>query len=79
VTLFPSAGLTDEVHHLYLATGLTTSDRGDFVLHAEEAEMEKIWVPVDDLLEAVLDGRVQEAPLVAAVLTYDALKRRGRL
>jgi 8-oxo-dGTP pyrophosphatase MutT (NUDIX family) len=79
VTLFPSAGLTDEVHHLYLATGLSHSSRGDFALHAEEAEMEQVWVPVEDLLDAVLDGRVREGPLASAVLSYDALKRRGRL
>jgi 8-oxo-dGTP pyrophosphatase MutT (NUDIX family) len=79
VTLYPSAGLTDELHHLYLATGLTHAGRGDFELHAEEAEMEQLWVPVDELLEAVLDGRVREGPLAAAVLTYDALKRRGGL
>ena len=79
VTLYPSAGLTDELHHIYLATGLSRADRGSFELHAEEAEMEQVWVPVDELLEAVLDGRVREGPLAAAVLTYDALKRRGRL
>jgi 8-oxo-dGTP pyrophosphatase MutT (NUDIX family) len=78
-SLYPSAGLTDELHHLYLATGLSHADRGDFELHAEEAEMEKFWVPVDELLEAVLDGRVREAPLAAAVLAYDALRRRDRL
>ena len=50
------------MHHLYLATGLSHADRGDFELHAEEAELEKFWVPVEDLLEAVLDGRVQEGP-----------------
>ena len=79
LTLFPSAGLTDELHHLYLATGLSHADRGDFELRAEEAEMEQLWVPVDDLLEAVLDGRVREGPLATAVLAYDALRRRGRL
>ena len=79
ITLFPSAGLNAELHHIYLATGLTHADRGDFVLHAEEAEMEKIWVPIEDLLEAVLDGRVREGPLAAGVLAYDVLKRRGRL
>ena len=79
VSLYPSAGLTDEVHHLYLATGLSHADRGDFELHAEEAELEKLWVPFEDLLEAVLDGRIQESPLAVAVLAYDALKRRGRL
>ena len=39
--------------------------------------MEKVWVPVEELLEAVLDGRVREGPLAAAVLTYDALKQTG--
>jgi 8-oxo-dGTP pyrophosphatase MutT (NUDIX family) len=79
VSLYPSAGITGELHHIYLATGLSSEGRGDFELHAEEAEIEKVWVPVDELLEAVLDGRVQEGPVAAAVLTYDALKRRGRL
>ena len=72
-----SPGLTDELHHLYLATGLSRADRGDFELRAEEAEMEQLWVPVDELLEAVLDGRVREGPLAAAVLAYDALTRSG--
>ena len=79
VSLYPSAGITAELHHIYLATGLSHADRGDFELHAEEAEIEQVWVPVEELLDAVLDGRVQEGPLASAVLAYDALKRRGRL
>ncbi len=79
VTLYASAGITDELHHVYLATGLSPADRGDFELHAEEAEIEQVWVPVEELVEAVLDGRVQEGPIASAVLTYDALRRRGRL
>jgi 8-oxo-dGTP pyrophosphatase MutT (NUDIX family) len=79
VSLYPSAGITGELHHIYLATGLSSEGRGDFELHAEEAEIEKVWVAVDELLEAVLDGRVQEGPVAAAVLTYDALRRRDRL
>ena len=79
VTLYASAGTTDELHHVYLATGLSPADRGDFELHAEEAEIEQVWVPVEELVEAVLDGRVQEGPIASAVLTYDALRQRGRL
>jgi len=79
LTLYPSAGLNAELHHIYLATGLSHADRGDFELRAEEAEMEKVWVPFEELLEAVLDGRVREGPLAAGVLAYDALRRRGRL
>jgi 8-oxo-dGTP pyrophosphatase MutT (NUDIX family) len=79
MTLNPSAGITTELHRIYLARGLSRADRGDFELHAEEAELEQVWVPVEDLIEAVLDGRIQESPLAAAVLAYDVLKRRGRL
>lgn len=79
LSTFPSAGITSERHEIFLARGLSHWDRGDFEMHAEEAELEKFWVPFEALLEAVLDGRVAEAPLVNAVLCYDALKRRGRL
>ena len=79
LTLLPSAGISTEQHHIYLARGLTHADRGDFELHAEEAELEVVWVPVHELLDAVLDGRVREGPVASAVLAYDALKRRNRL
>ena len=79
LTIYPSAGITTELQHLYLARGLSHADRGDFELRGEEAEMEKFWAPVDELLEAVLVGQVREGPLVAAVLAFDALERRGRL
>ena len=32
------------------------ASRGDFEMHAEEAEMEVFWAPMADLLDAVLDG-----------------------
>lgn len=78
-TSWPSAGITSERHLAYLATGLSHADRGDFLPHAEEADMEVFWTPFEDLLEAVLDGRVQEGPLMIPVLAYDALRRRGRI
>jgi ADP-ribose pyrophosphatase len=77
--LWPSAGITSERHVFFLARGLSRRDRGDFALEHEEAAMEMLWVPVDDLVEAVLDGRVTEEPIAVAVLAYDALRRRGRL
>ena len=75
---YPSAGITTELHHLYLARGLSHADRGDFELHAEEAELEQLWVPFEELLDAVLDGRVREGPLAAAVLAYDVLRTPRR-
>ena len=77
--LWPSAGITSERHVFFLARGLSAGDRGGFTLEHEEAAMEMLWVPVDDLVEAVLDGRVTEEPISVAVLAYDALRRRDRL
>ncbi|MDN4175773.1 NUDIX hydrolase [Nocardioides sp. SOB77] len=67
-TTWSSPGISAEVMHLFLARGLRTVDRGDFVLRHEEADMETFWVPYDELRTAVLDGRVGDGPLVQAVL-----------
>jgi len=79
LTNFPSAGITSELHHIFLARDLSHAGRGDFELHAEEAELEVVWVPFEELLDAVLDGRVREGPLVSAVLAYEVLRTRGQL
>ncbi len=78
-TLRPSVGITAETQHLFLARGLSHVDRGDFELQAEEAEMSVFWAPVDAMVEAVLAGRLTTSALVTAVLSYDALRSRGRL
>jgi ADP-ribose pyrophosphatase len=67
-TVWSSPGISAEVMHLYLARDLSDVGRGDFVLEHEEAEMETFWVPYDELLSAVLDGSLGDAPLVSAVL-----------
>jgi len=77
--LYPSAGITAERQVVYLARGLRHADRGDFALEHEEADMERVWVPVDDLVDAVLAGRVSESPISAAVLAYVVLRDRGDL
>lgn len=79
LSTFPSAGITSEVHEIFLARGLTHAPRGDFTMVHEEAEMESFWVPMAELLDAVLAGRVRQGPLVQAVLAYDVLARRGGL
>ncbi len=67
-TTYPSPGITDEVQHLFLARGLSHVGRGDFVLEHEEAEMTVFWAPFAALLEAALDGRVSDGPVVQALL-----------
>jgi ADP-ribose pyrophosphatase len=65
---YPSPGITAEVSHYYLARDVREVGRGDFEPEHEEADMTVSWVPVDDLVEAVLDGRLADAHLALAVL-----------
>lgn len=69
---YSSPGISAEVIHYYLARGLHDLDRGDFALEHEEADMEVFRVPFADLLDAVLAGRVTDAPVIVAVLTAHA-------
>ena len=70
---YSSPGMISEKIHYFLATDLTATDRGDFVLEHEEADMELMWVPFDDLHAAVLAGEVSDGPLLIAVLMVRAL------
>lgn len=72
VTTYSSPGLSNELMHFYLARDLRPADRGDFVPEHEEADMETFWVPYDDLVTAVLEGRIGDAPVVVAVLLAQA-------
>jgi 8-oxo-dGTP pyrophosphatase MutT (NUDIX family) len=78
LTTYASPGITSETHALYLAQGLREVPR-DFEVQHEEADMTVQRVAYADLLDAVLDGRAADAPLAASVLSYDALRSRGRL
>jgi 8-oxo-dGTP pyrophosphatase MutT (NUDIX family) len=78
LTTYASAGITSETHALFLARGLHEVPR-EFDPHHEEADMTMERVPYADLLEAVLDGRVADAPLATSLLSYDVLRGRGRI
>ena len=71
MSTYPSPGLSSERIEIYLAEDVSeTADRGGFVLEHEEADMTTAWVPVGELLEGVLAGRLTEGPLALAVLLY---------
>lgn len=74
VTFYATPGGSDEVIHVYLARGLTAApaahERTD-----EEAEIVVRWAPLEEVVAAVLDGRLRNAPLMIAVLAAHA--RRG--
>jgi ADP-ribose pyrophosphatase len=58
--------------HFFLASDLQPAGDDSFVPRHEEAEMTGAWVPVDDLLAAVVDGRVGDGPLVQGLLLAQA-------
>lgn len=67
-TAWSSPGISEERMHFFLARGLAAVDRGGFELQHEEADMTVEWIAFDELHAAVLDGRLQDAPVVLAVL-----------
>jgi len=69
VSAYSSPGISTEQIHYFLARRLRYADRGDFRPVHEEADMQTLWVPYDELLTACLDGRVHDAPVLVAVLT----------
>ncbi|MCS6712685.1 NUDIX hydrolase [Brachybacterium sp. EF45031] len=71
--LRPSPGGSDEVIRVYLATGIREVAPGE--REDEEAEIEHRWVPLRDAITGVLEGRLTNGTLAAAVLALAA--RRG--
>jgi len=72
-SLWATPGLSEERVHTYLARGLRADpDRGGFEPVHEEADMTVHWVPMSELLDGVLSGRLSDTPLAVAVLWYAA-------
>lgn len=68
----PSPGGSDEEIRIYLARGLRTQPDDSFVREGEEAELTTAWVPVREVVDAVLRGDLSSGTLVAAILAYSA-------
>jgi len=62
-----SPGGSDEVLHVYRARGLTAVPRFDRT--DEEAEIVTRWASLDEVVAAVLDGRLHNGILMLAVLS----------
>src|SRR4051794_13325094 len=70
-----SPGGSDETIRVYLARGV--SEVPAFARHDEEADIETRWVPLDDVVDAVLHHRVQSPSLVVGSLAALASRSRG--
>ena len=69
-----SPGGSDEVLHVFEARGLRATDV--FARSDEEAEIVLRWAPLDEVVGAILDGRLHNGILMQAVLA--AAVRNGR-
>lgn len=69
-----AAGYSDEVIHLYMATGLHKGEA-----HPDEDEFVAAeWVDLETLVDSVLDGRIEDSKTVIAALICDAMRHRVR-
>jgi 8-oxo-dGDP phosphatase len=69
----PSAGMTDSVLHLFLATGLTDVERE---AHGpEETHMEVLVIALADAVGQVLDGTISDAKTVIGLLLAERALR----
>jgi ADP-ribose pyrophosphatase len=71
-----SPGGSDEAIRVYLARGLSATPEA-FAREAEEADMQTAWVPLDDLVDAVLERRLSNSPLIISTLAAHAGRARG--
>lgn len=74
---YPSAGMTDSVLHLYLATDLTEADRD--VHGPEETHMEVVRIPLADAVAQVVADEIHDAKTVIGLLLVDRRWRDGSL
>ena len=72
LTLFlNSAGWTNEKTYVYLAKGLR--DVPEFQRENEEADIEKKWIFLDDAVELVRSGEIDDAKTVIGILMTSGL------
>ena len=77
VDLFTTPGIIGEPLRIFLARDLSDVDAPDgFVRGGEEAHMDTVRAPLDDLVDAVLDGRLHNPALVSGVLAAWTARQR---
>lgn len=72
---YTTPGGSDEAIRVYLARDLSAAHQR-FDRTAEEADIEVRWAPLDELVDAILDRRVQNPSLVVGGLAAHAARAR---
>jgi ADP-ribose pyrophosphatase len=68
VAFYTSPGFTDELVHIFAATGLRQSS----TRHDEEEQIEVVRLPLDAALELVMQREISDAKTVTGLLAYAA-------
>ena len=71
-TIATTPGFCDEVIHIYMATGLTF----DGANPVDDEFVNVDLVPLSELIDAVLDGKIEDAKTVVGALACDAIAHR---
>lgn len=80
VDFMTSPGCLQESLRVFLARGLAPAPRPHgFVSEGEEAHMDVALVPLDDLVDAIYAGRVQNPTMVVGALAAHTALRTGRV
>ena len=74
---YPSAGLTDSVLYLFLATDLTPVERATH--GPEEDDMQVLHLPLSEALDMVLRHEIHDAKTIIGLLLADRRIRSGDL
>lgn len=76
ITMHTSPGGSDEIIHVFRATGLSAAPEV-FARDSEEADIVLRWITLERAVDAVLAGRVHNGIFMAAVLAEHARRSRG--
>lgn len=65
-TFYNSGGWTTEKTHIFLARDLENVP--EFARHDEEADIEKIWLPLPEALNMITKGEIDDAKTIVGIL-----------
>jgi 8-oxo-dGTP pyrophosphatase MutT (NUDIX family) len=78
VDLLNSPGGSSEAIRIYLARDITALPDGRIHTgEAEEAELPRVWVPLEDAVDLVLSGQIANPTAVTGILAAAAARARG--
>jgi len=72
IPMASAIGYSDEIIHLFIATGLKPGES-----HPDDDEFIAVqWMDVSELIDLVLDGRIEDAKTIVAALACDSIAHR---